>query len=77
MPCIALGGVSSWRGTKDGLALLPELMGIEWKDREVAIVFDSDAVTNPDVLREENMIASALVGLGAKVKVVRLPGEAA
>lgn len=73
LPCVGLGGVASWRGTKAGLALHPELLQVVWDGREVVIVYDSDAATNPDVQREENMLASALVNEGARVKVLRLP----
>src|SRR6516165_3089806 len=68
-PCIGLGGVDSFGGPE----LLPELAAFEWKGRDVFIVYDSDAVKNPNVLRAENRLAAALVGRGARVHVVRLP----
>jgi hypothetical protein len=71
--CIALGGVASWRGTKQGLPLLPELQKFDWQSRDVAIVFDSDAAQKKPVMAEENALAAALVSLGARVRIVRLP----
>lgn len=73
LPCIAFGGVGSWHGTKAGLAMLPDLQPFTWKERTVSIAYDSDATQKPDVLLQENQLASALVNEGARVKVVRLP----
>lgn len=72
MPCIGLGGVWIFGDKKHGRDLLPELEQFEWKDRDVYIVFDSDAATNPDVMRAENRLALVLVNRGARVHVVRL-----
>jgi putative DNA primase/helicase len=68
---IALGGVDSFRG-KDG-RLLPELQRIVWKGRNVYIVYDSDAATNPNVLRARSRLAAELVRLEAVVRCVDLP----
>ena len=56
-PCVSLPGVWNWvapREKKNGkkvgkLALNDDLAAIAWKGRRVYIVFDSDAVNNPDV----------------------------
>jgi len=41
--------------------------------RDVHIVFDADAAWNPEVAAAENRLADYLTGLGARVRVVRLP----
>jgi putative DNA primase/helicase len=53
--------------------LIPDLAAIPWRGRPTFVVFDSDAVTNQNVLRAEHQLASALTERGAVVKVVRLP----
>lgn len=69
---MALGGVFSF--TTAGGRLLPELADIEWKLRNVYVVFDSDAATNPNVLAAEARLVHELQGLrGAHCHVVRLP----
>jgi hypothetical protein len=52
-----------------------ELEKIELKDRRVYIVFDSDAVSNPDVCKQENALARWLTERGALVFIVRLPSN--
>ncbi len=74
-PCIGLGGVFSFGDKKRGFELLPALESITWKDRQVFVVFDSDAETKPNVRQAENRLAALLVGRGARVFVVRLPLE--
>lgn len=69
---IGLTGVDCWR-TKRSMALLPELEAIDWKGRDVFIVFDSDAADNENVRTNESLLADALTKRGATVKVVRLP----
>jgi len=61
---VGLVSVTCWRGLFDKFSL---------KDRRVYIVFDSDAVTNPDVCRQENALARWLTDKGALVFIVRLP----
>ena len=70
--CVGLGGVESWH-TKGKRELLPELKDIECKGREVRIVFDSDAVDNPNVRKAEQKLTRALTKERALVKVVRIP----
>src|SRR5215469_5643925 len=68
---IGLGGVYNFRDSnKELLAALKE---VDWKDRDVYIVFDSDAVTNWQVMNAENTLARELLRLGAVVYIVRLP----
>lgn len=72
-PCIGLGGVACWH-TKGSQALHPELRKVAWKGRDVYVVFDSDAVENDMVRRNESKLAAALKKEGAQVRIVRLPG---
>jgi hypothetical protein len=81
-PCIGLSGVWSWmkkrprdaRGTGTGpYKLLDALAAIDWTNRLVYIVFDSDAVTNTNVQDAERRLADALSLAGANVKIARLP----
>jgi hypothetical protein len=71
-PCIGIGGVGCFSSSKRGLALLPELEKFNWKNRTVGIVFDSDAATNPNVVRAENRLRHVLQSRGATVYIVRL-----
>ncbi len=73
LPTLGLGGVWCFKSTKAGHALLPQLQEIEWAGRTVYICYDSDAVTNPDVLAAEAAISHALTQCGALVYVARLP----
>src|SRR5262249_29625735 len=53
--------------------LIDDLAAIAWQGRTVYIVFDSDAVSNSNVAWAEHHLAEELAGLGAMVKIVRLP----
>lgn len=66
LPCIGLGGVWSFKSKKAGIALLKELEKTEWKDRLVYIVFDSDVVEKPEVMRAMQALASTLRERGAR-----------
>lgn len=68
-PVIALGGVFNFGGD----ALLPELELIQWRGRDVFIVFDSDAATNPQVMTAEARLVEQLHKRGARCVIVRLP----
>jgi hypothetical protein len=74
LPCMALGGVYSFmQGVDD---LLPELEAIKWRGREVLIVFDSDAASNPNVIAAEARLVDELMRKrGAKVTIIRLPPD--
>lgn len=72
-PTMALGGVDVWRSQKRKMPLLPQLEEVEWKERKVVIVFDSDAATNPDVTRAQRQLSKALTELGANVSIASLP----
>ncbi len=71
--CIGLGGVDVWRSKKQGFDLLPQLAQIQWKGREVWIVFDSDCATNPSVKKARDRLAAKLGAHGANVFGINLP----
>lgn len=71
-PCIGLVGVYGWKESKSE-NLLPALERVNWQGRQVRIVFDSDTVTNPNVLDAESRLAAHLKRRGAIVRTVRLP----
>ncbi len=73
--CIGLGGVWSFMSKKHGHRLLPVFKQFTLEERRVLIVFDSDAVTNPDVVAAELRLAQELTHLGAHVFIVRLPPD--
>lgn len=72
-PTIGLGGVWSWRSAKKSIPILPILTKIDWKERPVYIVFDSDFATNPDVMRAMIALAKELTSFGAQPYMVTLP----
>lgn len=71
-PCIGLGGVDCFASRKDETLLLPELMEFKWEGREVVIVYDSDASTNPNVLAASVRLGRRLYSLGASVRIAAL-----
>ena len=72
---IALSGVWGWIGKNDqgGSTALASWRDIPLKGREVRIVFDSDAATNPKVQKAESALAQYLESKGAHVAVLRIP----
>lgn len=82
--CIGLTGVWSWQQarprTQSGKAygereLIPDLLAIAWKDRDVVIAFDSDMADKPIVKLAAIRLSEALTELGAEVSVATLaPG---
>lgn len=69
---LALGGVYSF--TDRSGEMLQELDQVAWSGRDVFIVYDSDAATNPNVLAAEARLVDELQRKrGAKCRVVRLP----
>jgi hypothetical protein len=70
---IGLGGVWSFKSAHANVSLLPELAKIKWEGRRVYVVYDSDAVSNRNVLMAEAELARQLVERGASVYIVRLP----
>jgi len=73
IPAIGLGGVWCFKSNHNKMAMLPSLLKFRWKERTVIICYDSDAVTNPQVVMAENWLAQELTNMGAHVKIARLP----
>jgi hypothetical protein len=73
MPTIGLGGVFSFGSKQKYHALIPSLKSFPWEGRQVSIVFDSDAVMNPQVMLAEMRLAQTLTDVGASVFVMRIP----
>lgn len=71
LPVVGLGG--AWNFKSRATDFIPGLDQIEWDKATVYIVYDSDAATNPQVMKAEDELASVLVKLGAHVYIVRLP----
>lgn len=72
-PTIGLGGVDVWRSSKRGVPLLPQLEAFKWNQREVVIIFDSDAAMNPRVVEAQRRLAAELVSRGAKPRIATIP----
>jgi hypothetical protein len=70
---IGVQGVWLWQKGKVASA---EWGSFRLTGREVRIVFDSDAASNPQVRQAEEALGRFLADQGAKVKIVRLPGGA-
>lgn len=75
VPTIGLGGVWCFTSAKHGLPLLPIFDSFVWERRDVVICFDSDASTNLDISRAENVLATRLGEYGATVRIARIPAE--
>lgn len=71
-PCLGLGGVYSFKSAKRKLPLLPIFYDFAWKGRVVLIAFDSDAHTNPMVVRARNALCRELLALGALPYIVNV-----
>lgn len=71
--CAAIGGVFVWRSAKNGIAFLPQLEKIEWKGRQVIIVFDSDLADNPNVSAAQRMLGREVLARGAKPILATVP----
>lgn len=70
---LALGGVWNFCARKKGVPMLPIFDEMNLNKRQVFIVFDSDAVTNPQVAAAENMLCRELLNRKAESFIVRLP----
>ncbi len=70
-PAIGLGGVWNFKSRSE--ALVSGLAEIDWTNAVVHIVYDSDAITNYQVIQAENALARELLALGAHIYIVRLP----
>lgn len=72
-PTLGLGGVYNWRSYKNGIVWLESLDYIEWRLRNVYIVFDSDYRVNPAVSQAISEFAAELQNRGAIAHLVSLP----
>lgn len=73
-PVLALGGVFNF--TNGGDELMPELEAIRWRGRDVYICFDSDALTNHNILAAEARLVDELQRKrGARCFLIRLPQD--
>jgi RecA-family ATPase len=72
-------GVWGWRGGKNAFGKtgpIPDLDLIDWRDRVVTIVFDSDAATNEKVRAARDALAQELYRRGARlVYAINLPDD--
>lgn len=73
LPCVGLGGVDSFSAVKKGFSILPTMEQIDWRGREVLIVFDSDIGIKPAVAAAQIRLGRALLAQGAKIKFGTLP----
>lgn len=73
VPCVGLGGTSSFQQKKKGISFLPELSAFTWEGRTVYLAFDSDVATNLHVLRDMQSLAYELARRGATPKIVKFP----
>jgi hypothetical protein len=83
---IGLGGCWGWRGTigkttdatgarVDEKGPLPDLDRLDWRDRDVVVLFDTNTASNPKVQAARQALASEIAGRGAKVRIAELPIE--
>jgi len=84
---IALGGCWGWRTQRAGKAtdaagarvnqpgVQPDLGRVVWADRDVVILFDANAATNPKVRQAGRGLADDLQARGARVLIGTVPAE--
>ena len=72
-PTIGLGGVYSFKSKRLGTMFLDELKAVDWVQRVVYIVYDSDVRSNEQVCEAINALASELEQQGAIPMIVDLP----
>jgi hypothetical protein len=80
LPVLGLGGVWAWRSKREGVGgaslAIPDLNLVEWKERSVVFVFDSDVTEKLEVQAALRALAEELIGRGARPVMLRLPGGA-
>ena len=69
---IGLAGVWSWKDRRS-IGMLPELEAINWSNRNVYILFDSDILTKDSVKQALEALSDVLTEKKAKVRIVTLP----
>lgn len=83
---IGTGGDWGWRGVVgkamnangarvDEKGPLPDFDRVAWRDRDVVILFDSNAAANPQVQAARRALAKDLTSRGALVRIAELPIE--
>jgi hypothetical protein len=83
---IALPGAWNWRGVvnketsangqrRDVTGAIPDFDRIKWHGRQVAIIFDANAVTNQSVVAARRGLSAELKRRGASVRLFDLPAE--
>lgn len=72
-PTIGLGGVFNFRSTQSAAPFLPELELVNWAQRYVYIIYDSDFRTNPHICQAINMLSEELMDRGAIPYYIGLP----
>jgi hypothetical protein len=72
-PTIGVGGVYNFMSSRNGVWFLPELGRIDWRQRKVYIVYDSDYVENFMVCNAINKLTEELDERGAVVHLATLP----
>lgn len=75
IPAIGLGGVWSFRSKKEEKSLIDDFNLITWKGRSVKIIFDSDLISNNQVLKAMQVLAKELNDKGAYVEMGCIPTE--
>lgn len=77
-PVIGLGGVDVFRSRKHQMSdLLPILADIEWKGRDVYIVWDSDVAIKEGPIKAQHALAYRLLKRGAIPHLLGLPSDPA
>ena len=72
-PTIGIGGVHNYRSANHDMTLIPDLAMINWKQRNVYLIFDSDFRSNPSVCSAANGLAEVLFSRGALPHFVPMP----
>jgi putative DNA primase/helicase len=72
---VALSGVWGWIGGngQGGTTALASWRDVSLKGRQIRIIFDSDAATNPKVQKAETALSQYLEDKGAHVIILRIP----
>lgn len=72
-PTVGLGGVWNFRSGKTSAELIADIKDLPLEKSIVYIAFDSDSISNPNVLQAENALARELLKLKAHPYIVRIP----
>jgi hypothetical protein len=74
-PTVGLGGVHNYKSNFPSTPLIADLEVIPWARRVVYIAYDSDLLTNPNVVNAALGLADELEQRGAVVKLLTILGE--